>query len=89
MAAMHTESSGPRASSGAGLERAIVLQLLSDGGDRRSSRVELGADLETDADTLEAALRALNEEGVLYLGDRDVWASRAARRLDELELISL
>jgi hypothetical protein len=89
MAVMHTESSGSRASSGARLERAIVLQLLTERGEQRSSRVELGADLDADADTLEAALQALNAEGVLCLGDRDVWASRAARRLDELELIGV
>lgn len=83
---MHTESSEPRAD-GAKLERAIVLQLLSD--ERRWSRTELAAELGADATGLHSALAALQGQGVLCLAEDDVWASPAARRLDELELIGI
>ena len=83
---MHTESSEPRAD-GAKLERAIVLQLLSD--ERRWSRTELAAELGADATGLDSALAALHGQGVLCLAEDDVWASPAARRLDELELIGI
>ncbi|HMH47067.1 MAG TPA: hypothetical protein VK538_05070 [Solirubrobacteraceae bacterium] len=83
---MHTESSEPRAD-GAKLERAIVLQVLSD--ERRWSRTELAAELGADATGLDSALAALHGQGVLCLAEDDVWASPAARRLDELELIGI
>jgi hypothetical protein len=83
---MHTESSEPRAD-GAKLERAIVLQVLSE--ERRWSRTELAAELGADATGLDSALAALHGQGVLCLAEDDVWASPAARRLDELELIGI
>ena len=83
---MHTESSEPRAD-GAKLERAIVLQLLSE--ERRWSRAELASELGAEATGLDSALAALHGQGVLCLAEDDVWASRAARRLDELELIGI
>jgi hypothetical protein len=83
---MHTESSEPRAD-GAKLERAIVLQVLSD--ERRWSRTELAVELGADATGLDSALAALHGQGVLCLAEDDVWASPAARRLDELELIGI
>lgn len=86
---MHTESSEPQAAGGAKLERAIVLQLLSDGAERRWSRAELASELGADTTQLETALRALHAQGVLCLVEQDVWASPAARRLDELELIGI
>jgi hypothetical protein len=86
---MHTESSEPRAAGGAKLERAIVLQLLSNSAERRWSRAELSSELGADATGLESALRALRGQGVLCLAEEDVWASPAVRRLDELELIAI
>ncbi|HMH48386.1 MAG TPA: hypothetical protein VK538_11805 [Solirubrobacteraceae bacterium] len=83
---MHTESSEPRADS-AKLERAIVLQVLSE--ERRWSRTELAAELGADATGLDSALAALHGQGVVCLAEDDVWASPAARRLDELELIGI
>ena len=83
---MHTESSEPRAD-GAKLERALVVQLLSD--ERRWSRAELASELGADASGLDSALRALHGQGVLCLAEDDVWASPATRRLDELELIGI
>ena len=82
---MHTESSEPRAD-GAKLERAIVLQVLSE--ERRWSRTELAAELGAAAG-LDGALAALHGQGVVCLAEDDVWASPAARRLDELELIGI
>lgn len=86
---MHTESSEPQAASGSKLERAIVLQLLSDGAERRWSRVELASELGVDTTRLKTALRALHEQGVVCFAGQDAWASPAARRLDELELIGV
>jgi hypothetical protein len=86
---MHTKSSAPRAADGSGLERAIVLQLLSDEHERRWSRTQLGAELNADALDLNAALQGLNREGVVCLAEQEVWASAAARKLDGLELIGI
>jgi DNA-binding GntR family transcriptional regulator len=83
---MHTESNEPRGD-GAKLERAIVLQVLSE--ERRWSRTELAAELGADATGLDSALAALHGQGVVCLAEDDVWASPAARRLDELELIGI
>ncbi|MEA2335904.1 MAG: hypothetical protein QOG40_2394 [Solirubrobacteraceae bacterium] len=85
---MHQEASGPRASGGSRLERAVVLELLDDAEQRRSLaqlREELGAG----AEELEAAVAALAAAGVLCLSDGLTWAAPAARRLDELELIAI
>jgi hypothetical protein len=86
---MHTESTGSRGGEGAMLERAIVLQLLRDDRDERWSRAELGMEVDAEAPAVEAALGRLSGEGVLCLADEQVWASRAARRLDELGLIAV
>jgi len=86
---MHRESSEPAGAGGAKLERAIVLQLLSTDGERRWAREELAAELGADTTRLERALRGLQGHGVLCLAEQDVWASPAARRLDELELIAI
>jgi hypothetical protein len=79
---------------GTRLERAIVLQLLRDDHERMWSRAQLTSELEAgDAEigrpAVEQALRRLEREGVLGCTDREVWASSAARRLDELELIGV
>jgi hypothetical protein len=85
---MTTESNEPR-SGAAQLERAIVLQLLLEDRDRRWSRADLRSELDEDASRLDAALQALSGEGVLGFSEQEVWASPAARRLDELELIGI
>jgi hypothetical protein len=84
---MHTESSEPRAADGSRLERAIVLQLLSEDGERRWSRTELSSELDVRPAQLEGAVQALRGEGVLCVNGLDVWASPAVRRLDDLDLI--
>jgi hypothetical protein len=86
---MNLRPDEPRAASGSKLERAIVLRLLSEDGARRSSRTELASELAADALGLETALHALHGQGVLCLSERDVWASPATRRLDELGLIAI
>jgi hypothetical protein len=45
--------------------------------------------MDTQAPALAQALRALAGEGVLVISGEAVWASSAARRLDELGLISV
>jgi hypothetical protein len=86
---MDTRSSEPRAGAGARLQRAIVLELLSDDGGKRLSRVELGEQLGVQTVELDAALGGLHAIGVVCLGEQDVWASTATRCLDELQLIGI
>jgi hypothetical protein len=72
------------------IERAIVLQLLSDEHHTRWSYSELTlvlADLPP-ADVREAILR-LDADGVLERRGERIWASRPTRRLDELALIAV
>jgi hypothetical protein len=65
--------------------------LLTIGGSpvRTGSHYRLGAEIGAEAPGVEEALRRLNGEGVLHLAEEAVWASRAARRLDELGLIGI
>jgi hypothetical protein len=91
---MDTESTGPRAAADETLERAIVLQLLREDRERTWSRSELEAELEDDGsetgrEIVEAALQRLEGEGVIGACEQAVWASSAARRLDELGLIAV
>jgi hypothetical protein len=95
---MDTESKGHQAADDAGLERAIVLQLLRDDHERMWSRAQLASELssELDADesesgqqALEDALRRLERDGVIGISEQQAWASGAARRLDELGLIAV
>ena len=95
---MDTESKGQQAAYDAGLERAIVLQLLRDDHERMWSRAQLASELssELDADesesgqqALEDALRRLERDGVIGISEQQAWASSAARRLDELGLIAV
>jgi Fe2+ or Zn2+ uptake regulation protein len=87
----------PRGSHAAGdttLERAIVLQLLRDDHERTWSRAQLTIELqadgaEIDREAIDRAVRHLEREGVLGATEQEVWASDAARRLDELELIGV
>jgi predicted transcriptional regulator len=71
------------------LERAIVLLLLADGRRQARSRSELAAELDPDPAALERALDSLQRAGVVELAGADARASRAARRIDELELIGI
>jgi hypothetical protein len=95
---MDRESKGSRASDHAGLERAIVLQLLRDDHGRMWSHAQLAIELESELESDRAeirrqavrdALRRLEREGVLGMSEHQAWASNAARRLDELGLIAV
>lgn len=71
-------------------ERAVVLQVLRDDHEERWSRAELAEEIsDFEPAALEEALGCLERDGVLHRQDDSVWAARAARRLDELELISI
>ncbi len=72
------------------VERAIVLQLLREDHEQRWTRAELTREIpDFEPAMLDEALTRLDREGVLHRQESSVWASRAARRLDELELISV
>lgn len=74
---------------GKSLQRAIVLHLLECVGERRlrvDLRIALGGEAERD---VEAALIALEREGVIELGELDVRTSTATGRLDALGLIGI
>lgn len=72
------------------VERAIVMQLLRDDRTRRWEVRELAEELaDFDCPLIERALGRLQREEVLRRVGTEVWASRAARRLDELELIGI
>jgi hypothetical protein len=86
---MNTESREPRVAERSRLQRAIVLQLLRDDREQRWSRAELAGELDADALTFEQALGELDADGVVCLAEGEVWASQAARRLDQLELIGV
>lgn len=87
---MDIEAKGSRAADDAGLERAIILQLLRDDHERMWSREQLSAELASDrAEVIEEALGRLEKEGVVGVSDQAVWASSAARRLDVLGLIGV
>jgi hypothetical protein len=71
------------------LERAIILQLLSEEVGQRCSRARLAAVLGTEREALEDALMGLCAAGVVGLAGAEVWASAPARRIDELGLIGI
>jgi DNA-binding Lrp family transcriptional regulator len=71
------------------LERAIILQLLGEEGERRSSQERLALALGIEAQALRQALKRLSDAGVVCLAGTEVWASAAARRIDELGLIAI
>lgn len=71
------------------LERAIILQLLGEDREKRSSQAELAAVLEIEAQALRQALARLSAAGVVCVAGEQVWASAAARRIDELGLIAI
>jgi hypothetical protein len=86
---MHREAGGPPASGETRLQRAVVLELLSQAREQRHSLAELGRQLGAGADELEPAVEALRCAGVVQVQASEIWASPAARRLDELDLIAI
>jgi DNA-binding HxlR family transcriptional regulator len=71
-------------------QRAIVLQTLRDDHDEKWTRAELEQEAsDIEPLTVSEALMTLEAEGVLILEGEHVEASRCARHLDELELISI
>ena len=79
----------PPAGDGRRLQRAIVLQLLSADAGERSSCAQLAGALGRELPEVEDALEQLSETGVLCRAQTDVWASPAARLLDDLGLIAI
>jgi hypothetical protein len=71
------------------LERAIILQLLSEQVAARLSRAQLAAALGNTEETLAGPLQSLAEAGAIHSEGSEVWASEAARRLDALGLIAI
>jgi DNA-binding HxlR family transcriptional regulator len=72
------------------VERALVLQVLSEDHAERWSRVELARAIsDCDPSVLDRALARLHSEGVLHQDGSEVWASRAVRVMDQLELIGI
>jgi hypothetical protein len=71
-------------------QRAIVLQALRSDHDERWSEPELERELaDVQPGHVREALQALAQEGVLHCDGALVLASRAARRLDELGMVSI
>jgi hypothetical protein len=72
------------------VERAIVLQVLRNDHPERWTRAELErAVSDLDPLAVREGLAALAVEGVILLDGEDVQASRCARHLDALELVSI
>jgi hypothetical protein len=72
------------------LERAIVLQTLRDDRDDGWQRAELAAELgDADPIAIRDALTCLEEEGVVEFAGETVRASRAATRLNDLDMIAV
>jgi predicted transcriptional regulator len=72
------------------VERAIVLQLLRDDHAERWSLAELVEELsDRESEIVDEALVVMEREGVIDREGGWVSASRAARHLDELELIGI
>lgn len=72
------------------VERVIVLQLLRDDHPEQWLREELARELTDVAPgALDAALLHLERRGVVRRSGDLCWASRAIRRLDELDLIGV
>jgi DNA-binding HxlR family transcriptional regulator len=72
------------------VERAVVLQVLRDDHQEHWSRPELAEELSGfEPAMLERALARLERDGLVRLDGAHVSASRAVRRLDELELVSV
>ena len=71
-------------------QRAIVMQLLRDDHPVRWTRPELEAEIDDiEQQALLSALAILLIEDVIFLDDEAVWASKCARHLDALELLTI
>jgi hypothetical protein len=87
---MPGERSRYHAEDGEIAERAIVLQVLREDHEERWSRAELERELyDIEPLQLSDALARLREAGVVHLAGELVWASRCARRLDQLGMVSI
>lgn len=87
---MPDERSGYQLENGEIAERAIVLQVLRDDRPERWSRAELEREIFDIAPlAISDALERLREEGVVHLSGELVWASRCARHLDALGMVSI
>lgn len=72
------------------VERAVVMQLLRGDRSRRWTVTELAEALsDIDGALVERALASLEGDGVIERTGEAAWASRAASRLDELELLGI
>jgi hypothetical protein len=72
------------------VERAVVLQVLRDDHPERWTLEELTQEIEDmPAEIVGEAVRRLAGVGVVVLGEGECKASLAARRIDELGLISI
>jgi hypothetical protein len=71
-------------------ERAVVLQVLRNDHPEMWTPEELTQEIEgLPAEILGEAMQRLGGVGVVVLSEEECKASRAARRIDELELISI
>lgn len=72
------------------VERAVILQILSKGREQRLSHAELKRELSDIApEALNKVLLSLARAGAIERSHETVWVSRAAQRLDELDLIGV
>jgi len=87
---MHPQPDASHSSRGSSsLEQLIVLQILRDDHHERWSRAELARETGAPPQDVGEALVGLEKDGVVHLSGDSAWASRAIRRLDELELIAI
>jgi hypothetical protein len=72
------------------LERAVLLALLGLGPGERTTPEQLAAQLlDAEPAQLRALIERLARASVVCVQDEEVWASAAARRIDELGLIAI
>lgn len=71
------------------VERAIVLVLLSEKDEARCSCAQLARAIGAEGPAIERALMRLSESGLIGRAGSELWASPAARHLDELGLIAI
>ena len=87
---MPDESSRRQVDDPAIVQRAVILQILAEDSEKRWSAAEVRRELyNTEPHALHNALIMLEHAGVLQRAGETVYASRAARRLDELGLIAV